>query len=241
DPVSIPGKGSYEFKPIYFLVTLDASVGWNEYYIIIDYEDNHSDEGNGGAWASEIESIYIHDFYEKIYNENRYIIESNLMSAKGCDFESQFARSTLNQAENEFNLSRSLAEQNRWQEACSHVTISANLIEQSYSYETMYWKTKVKNVIDAAENEIEDLAELWSPAAKKSLDKARNKLDSSKIDYQMGSIFSLKRAFSFAQESISLANRTRFSEKNFRIFVKALAVGVVLVAAIFAFNLRGKP
>ena len=236
NPVRIMSQGSHEFKPIFFLVTLESSVGWNEYYIRINCEEHHSDKGVEETWTSEIENIYIHDFYEKTYYDNIYVIESKLISAKEHDFESQYALSTLNQAENEFNLSRSLADQDEWPYTCSRMTNAANLIEQAYSYEIIHWKTKVENEIDDAQEKIEGLMELWNPAAKKTSDKAKNKLDSSKSEYAMGSILGLKRAFNHAQESISLSKQAQNNESNFRYVIKFGTVGIGFTVALIVFR-----
>ena len=236
NPVRISSQGSYEFKPIFFLITLNASVGWNEYYILIHFEEHHSHLGAEEIWSSETEHIYIHDAYEKTYNYNLNDFRSDLISAKDCCFESPYAASTLNQAEDEFNLSRSLAEQGKWQYACIHITTSANLVEQAYSYELIHWKTKVENVIDGAQEGMEDLVELWSPGAKKNLKKAQNKCDTAKIEYEMGSILSLKRAFNYAQESITLSRQAKFNENNFRylIILGTAGIGITVPLMVFA-------
>jgi len=246
NPVRIMSQGSHEFKPIFFLVTLEASVGWNEYYVRINCEEHHSNKGVEETWTSGIENIYIHDFYEKMYYDNIHVIESKLISAKEHDFESQYALSTLNQAENEFNLSRSLADKDEWPDTCSHMTNAANLIEQAYSYEIMHWKTKVENSIDDAQDKIEGLMELWSPAAKKTSDKAKNELDSSKSEYAVGSILDLQRAFNHAQESISLSKQAQNNESNFRYVIKFGTVGIGVTVALIVFArmrraLRRKP
>ena len=243
NPLRISSQGSYEFKPIFFLITLNTTVGWNEYYIRIHFEEHHSNQGAEEIWKSETEQIYIHDAYEKIYDDNIYGFCSDLISAKDCCFESPYATSTLNQAENEFNISRSLAEQGKWQYACIHMMTSGNLIEQAYSYELLHWKTKVENAIDEAQEGMEDLVELWSPASKKNLKKAQNKYDSAKIEYEMDSILNLKRAFNFAQESITLSKQAKFNENNFKylIMLGTAGIGITVPLIVFArVRKRGK-
>lgn len=236
NPVRIPSEGPYEFNPIFFLVNLNASVGWNEYYIRVRYEEHLSNQGAEVIWTSEKEHIYIHDAYKRTYDENIGSFLSDFISAKDFEFESPFAISTLSQAEYLFNQSRSLAEQGKWQNSCIHITNAANLVEQSYSYELIYWKAKVKNAINDAQERMEDLVELWSPAAKKNLKKAQSKHDSAKSEYNMGSILSLKRAFDFAQESITLSRQARFSEKNFRYLIIFGTAGLCVTAPLLVFK-----
>jgi len=146
----------------------------------------------------------------------------------------------LNQAEDEYNLSRSLAEQGKWQQACIHITTAANFVEQARSHEIIHWKTKAENAIEDAQEKIEDLADLWSPAAKNGLKKAQSKHDSAKSEYEMGSMLNLKKSFNYAQESLKFSRKAKFSENNFRYLIVFGTAGICITVPLIVVRVRKK-
>ena len=114
NPKRIPSSGSITFSLISFYVDADA-VGWNTYHVLINYKEHHwygwdtTDE----AWTSETYQIYIHDAYEKTYNELRPQVLGDLNSAERAGYESPDAKSLISQASSEYDLALSLADQGK--------------------------------------------------------------------------------------------------------------------------------
>jgi hypothetical protein len=232
DPIKISSQNFHEFNPLSFLVPFDVSVGWMEYSIFVNFEKTMLNTEVENIWTSGVETIYIHDSYEKIYSCNIYNIRNNLLSAKNNEFESQYAILDLNKAIGEFNLSSKFAEQNRWKDACSRMTVAANFIEQAYSYETLYWIKKVETLMGVAVGEMEDIKKCWSPAAKKTSNEAQLNFNSSKSEFENGTIYSLKLAYSYAQESIKLSNKAQLNENNFRIVLIVAIIGIIVIVSL---------
>jgi len=217
-PVQISKQISSKFN-IFFIIPIDAPVGQNDYYLSIKYMENISNTWIEKEWLSQNNIIYIHDIYEKIYQDNYLKIKNDLQTSDGYHFENEHSLRTLHQAENLFNTSISLSETKKWKKACTNLVASSNLIEQANYYEYIHWNTKVKKAINDAQVITEKSQSFWSPAAKKTYNEAMSKLNASKTNSKTESISNLKTAFVYAQESLSLVKKSRYNEIIFKILL----------------------
>lgn len=136
NPIGIASHGSYTFNSIGFNVPSDASVGQHSATILINGQQH-------GLWWYDISvttsaSITIHDAYEKVYKQLFPDTQNKLNSVQNVDFKSPDAVSLLAQANNEFNVATSLANQGHWQDAVSHLQSVSSLVDQANAKENTY-------------------------------------------------------------------------------------------------------
>lgn len=137
--VRVPSGGSTTFSAISFEVPSNAPIGSNEYYVSIHFNEHHwYGWSNGWTWTSSTSQIYIYDAYEKAYNELRPQVSSKLDDAQNANYKSPDAKSLLSQAQNEYSLADSLANQGKWQDAVSHLNTASSLLTQAPAKEQTY-------------------------------------------------------------------------------------------------------
>jgi len=138
----IPSGGFIAFSSISFSIPSDAQIGWNEYYVLINYNEHHWYGWLGGTWTSSDTLILIHDAYEKTYNDLEPQVSSAIGTAQSANYESSDAKSLLSQAVNEYNLAVSLANQGNWQDGVSHLNTAQSLLTQAPAKEQAYQEQK---------------------------------------------------------------------------------------------------
>jgi TRAP-type mannitol/chloroaromatic compound transport system substrate-binding protein len=94
------------------------------------------------VWNSPTYQIYIHDAYEKIYDNLKPEVTDMLNNAQKANYESPIAKSKVSQAKDEYDLAFSLAAQGKWDGAVLHLQTSANILSEAAAEETVYQKTK---------------------------------------------------------------------------------------------------
>jgi hypothetical protein len=136
NPVGIASNGQYTFNSIGFNIPSDASVGQHSVKILIRGQQH-------GLWWYDISvtastSIRVHDAYELIYNQLYPETSSKLNNAQNVDYKSPDAQSLMQQANSEFNVASSLANQGQWHDAVTHLQSVSSLIDQANAKEQSY-------------------------------------------------------------------------------------------------------
>jgi len=144
NPISIPSKGSCTFPAINFSIPSDAHIGDSEFYVYIQFQEHHSYGRTSGAWKSGTNRFYIHDAYEKVYDDTKPKVDDEINQA---NLQGEEARSLLQQAINEKDLATRLANQGKWSEAVSHLQTASNLAVQAMAMEKIYQAQKMNTFI----------------------------------------------------------------------------------------------
>jgi hypothetical protein len=138
-PVRIPSGGSATFSTLSFDIPSDAPVGSNDYYVRITFNEHHwYGWDNGATWTSSTFQTYIHDAFEKTFNDLNLQVSNKIGDAQNANYKSPDAESLLSQAQNEYSLAASLANQGKWQDAVSHLNTASNLLSQAPAKEQAY-------------------------------------------------------------------------------------------------------
>lgn len=136
NPVGIASDGQYTFSSIGFNIPSDASVGQHSVKILIKGQQH-------GLWWYDISvtattSVNVHDAYEKLYNQLYPETSSKMNNAQYNDYKSPDAQALIQQANSEFNVASSLANQGQWHDAVTHLQSVSNLIDQANAKEQSY-------------------------------------------------------------------------------------------------------
>ena len=136
NPVGIASDGQYTFNSISFNIPSDARVGQHSVKLLINGQQH-------GLWWYDISvtastSIIVHDAYELIYNQLRPETLSKLNTAQSANYKSPDAQSLMQQANSEFSLASSLANQGQWHDAVTHLQSVSSLIDQANAKEQSY-------------------------------------------------------------------------------------------------------
>lgn len=126
-PVSIPSNGSYTFDIMSASVLSNVTAGLHNYFVGLDGLQNNI----SFSWDSSPATIQIHDSREKGYNELQPQVESKIAEADNATYGSPEAQSLLQQAKDEYNSAKSLANDAKWYEAVSHLQNASDLLDQA--------------------------------------------------------------------------------------------------------------
>lgn len=143
-PVGVTSNGQHTFNAISFSIPSSANVGSHSVTVLIKGQQH-------GLWwydvsvTSGTQSIYIHDAYEKVYNQLYSEVLSKISNAQSANYQSPDAQSLLQQANTEFSLATSLAQQGKWQDAVSHLNTASAYIDQASAKEQTYQQQKTNN------------------------------------------------------------------------------------------------
>jgi len=129
NPVTVPSYGTYIFDPIGIQIPVNVSAGAHSYFVGIDGAEGLS--FSSFTWDSPILTIQIHSAIEKIYSDLVPEVQSKLNEAVSANYESAEAQSLLQQAQDEYTLAQSLANETRWNEALSKLYNATDLLEQA--------------------------------------------------------------------------------------------------------------
>ena len=227
NPIKIPSGGSCTFSAIGFSVSSTASVGWNEYYVRIDYNEHHWYGWASGTWTSSTHQIYIHDYYEEIYNELRPKVLSAINEAQRANYESPDAKSLLSQAINEYNIAVSLANQENWKDAVSHLQTASNLLDQASAREEEYhrqeeqeelgtWRQTALDSINIATQKIEQLKGCESLDAESILEQAQIQLTNAQNSFNRATLEGYQDAYDYALRASSYADEAAIREQEYQ-------------------------
>ena len=244
NPQRIPSGGSITFSSISFSVPSSAPVGWNQYYVYIQCKEHHWYGWTSETWTSSTSQIYIHDAYEKTYNDLRPQVLSKITGAQSANYESPDAKSLLLQASNEYNLAVSLVNQGKWQDAVSHLQTASNFVTQASSKEEQYqldsWRQKASDSINIANQKISKLANCESSDAKSLLQQAQTQFTDAQNSFNQATLQSYKNAYNSALQASSYADQASTKEQLYQQQKQQqqqqliLIGGVILAIAIVA-------
>jgi LPXTG-motif cell wall-anchored protein len=135
-PVGIVSNGQYTFNEIGFNIPSGTSIGYHAVNILIKGQQH-------GLWWYDISVIgsgwvNIHNVYEKIYNQLYPDVTNKIHNADSSNFQSPDGKSLLEQANTEYTLANSLAQQGEWQDAVSHLQSASNYVDQAFAKEQTY-------------------------------------------------------------------------------------------------------
>ena len=117
----------------------------------MNLRENHWYGWSTKSWVSPDYQIQVQNAYQKIYGELKPEIGDVLETAKNTNYVDTDAKALVVQAENEYNLSVSLADYELWEDAVSHLQTVSNLLVQSEVHEKDYWKPKANSQINTAD------------------------------------------------------------------------------------------
>lgn len=216
DPISIPSHSSVTFDPLYFSVSSEALVGWNEYHILIICDEHHWYGWTEHRWESSNYQIYIHDSYEKTYNELKSTVLSNLNIAKNANYEAPDAKSYVTQAENEYSLAVSLANQDKWESAVNHLQTASNNLVQAVAGEEEYWRGRASEEIDAVEDKLLLLVNCESQGAISLRSTAESTLINAQNLFNQATISSYKNSYNYATQANAYTNQASIKEQEYQ-------------------------
>lgn len=130
DPTGIPSNDDYTFAPISFQVPQNASEGINNIKIKIE-GTQHGLWWYDFDWISILSPIEIKTDYQYLFSQLDLEVTEKLNEAHTADYQNQEAKDLLEDATNEYHLSISLANQNKWEEATSHLEQTQELLNQA--------------------------------------------------------------------------------------------------------------
>jgi hypothetical protein len=127
---------SYTFT-IYFSIPTTVSVGYHTYNVV------WVDSGFLlGTVTVDSGSLYVHDAYEKVYDQLAPSVQSQINSAS---YRSPTAQADLNQAISYYNQAVSLANQGEFQAAVNDLNQASNYIQQANVAEQTYLQSQSNN------------------------------------------------------------------------------------------------
>jgi hypothetical protein len=133
-------SGNFAIFTVGFEVATDATVGYNNYQVWIDYEELVGSNWDMESWQSNVAgSLRIHDTYEKTYldiNPTEKLTAIN--TAKNENYQSPEARALVVQAENAYLSAQSYANQGQYQDAITQLQTIPNLLAQAEAEEESY-------------------------------------------------------------------------------------------------------
>jgi hypothetical protein len=134
NPVSIASYGSYTFNVMTIIIPLNASVGSHSYVVGVE-GTQESLSPTDFYWESPSLMIQIHDANEKVYMTLMSQVASKLSEAINATYKNAEARSLLQQAQSEYNLAISLANEEKWTEAVLSLQNANSYAEQANAAE----------------------------------------------------------------------------------------------------------
>jgi HEPN domain-containing protein len=217
-PISIPSGGSCTFPAIYFEIPSNAPIGWVDGYVSIEYQEHHWYGWTYGTWKSRtMHLIYVHDAYEKIYNNLKPTVESKITQAENANFQGADSKSLLQQAVSEHGLAEQLANQGKWSDAATHLQTASNLIDQALAAESTYLTAQARDkasiAISVAQSKISGIVTPESSEAVYLVSEANSDLVDAQNAYNSGDYDS---AYQLANAAASLADQAIAAEKSYQ-------------------------
>jgi hypothetical protein len=134
NPVSIASYGSYTFDVMTIIIPLNVSAGSHSYFVGVEGTQD-SLSLTDFYWESPFLMIQIHDENEKVYMTLLPQVASKLSEAINATYQSAEAQSLLQQAQSEYTLAISLANEEKWNEALSSLQNADSYMEQANAAE----------------------------------------------------------------------------------------------------------
>ena len=134
DPVGIPSNDNYVFDLVTFQIPQNATEGINSFKIRIEGMQ-HGLWWYDFEWISDQYELEIKTDYQYLFNQMNFEINEQFEEIYNANYQNQEAKDLLENAVNEYQLSISLADQNKWQEAILHLENTSDLLNQAQEKE----------------------------------------------------------------------------------------------------------
>lgn len=134
DPVGIPSNDDYIFTPVIFQIPQNATEEFSSLKIKIEGMQ-HGLWWYDFEWISDRYEVEIKTDYEYLFNQMKLEINQQFEEIYNTNYQNQEAKDLLENAVNEYHLSISLADQNKWQEAILHLENTSDLLTQAQEKE----------------------------------------------------------------------------------------------------------
>ncbi len=139
NPITIPPEGFCTFPNIEFYFHSRDPTGPMQFSVFLQLEENGTSGWSATTWVSQSYSIMVRDTNERVYRNATREIEERLAQAQVANFTDSNAKSLLLQSLGEKDLAAELAQERKWREAVTHAETAADLLEQAFSSEKLYW------------------------------------------------------------------------------------------------------
>ena len=138
NPVTVQSYGTHIFDPISIQIPQHVAPGKHSYFVGVDGTLGYS--LTSFSWDSPTFTIEVGYASGKVYNVLATQFEIDLNDARSANFASEQAKSLLQHAQDEYNLSRSLVSgsivtEENWSEALSHIYNAIDFLEQAFAAE----------------------------------------------------------------------------------------------------------
>jgi hypothetical protein len=132
-PVTISSYGSHLFNTFSIEIPSNVTTGAHTYYVGVDGTDEST--YTSFSWDSPTTTIQVSSTSAKLYNELRSQVESELNAAISANYQNAEAKSLLEQAQTQYDLAPSLANEGQWTEAWTSLQNASNYLEQASTAE----------------------------------------------------------------------------------------------------------
>lgn len=135
DPVVVPAHEAEFISPVTITIPENVTVGMHTYYVGVD-----GVEGMLGdfSWDSSTLTIMIQNSAQQLYSELETEVSNGIAEAKDADYQSPEAQSFLGQAETQYSLAMSNADEQNWDDAISQLQAASLFLDQAASNEESY-------------------------------------------------------------------------------------------------------
>jgi hypothetical protein len=134
DPVIVPANDNEYFSAVTITIPENVSVGMHTYYVGVDGIEGLSEF----SWDSYILTIMVQNSAQQVYSELETQVSNGITEAKDANYQSPEAQSFLAQAETQYSLAMSNADQQNWDDAISQLQSASLYLSQSASNEKTY-------------------------------------------------------------------------------------------------------
>jgi len=136
---NIATGNQYTFPAITFNIPSDATVGSYSFTLSIQGQQKQLLGWSSiSPTATASNAIFVHDAYERVYNQNIQQVQSSLTNAQNSNYQSPDAQALLQQAINMYNQASTLANQGQWQNAVNDLNTASNYLSQAQAAEAKY-------------------------------------------------------------------------------------------------------
>jgi len=137
NPVTVSGFGTHIFDAIAIQIPAHVSTGTHSYFVGVDGVQGYSLDF---SWDSPGSTIQVQSATGKVYGVLLSQFEIDLSEARDANFKSAEARSLLQQAQAEYDISRSLVNSSfvsdeNWSQALLHIQNATTYLEQANAAE----------------------------------------------------------------------------------------------------------
>lgn len=135
DPVIVPANDAEFFSEVTITIPENVSVGMHTYYVGVDGIESASTEF---SWDSSTLSIMVQNSAQQLYSELETQVSNGITEAKDANYQSPEAQSFLAQAETQYSLAMSNADEQNWDDAISQLQAASLYLDQAASNEETY-------------------------------------------------------------------------------------------------------